>query len=476
MTMLHVALYCRRSVDRNDLAVSVAVQEKMGRRFAREQWPDLPVVAYVDNDISAADPAVTRPGYVKMVDAIRAGRVVQVVAREQSRLTRQPSEWEALCTTLQLAGIPAVHTVTAGAVSVAEGSRLPGRIMAVVDAEYVEQVKAKVRSTLAEHAAEGRPHGRPGYGYLATVGDDGRPTRTPDPVTAPIVARIVSEVAAGVSLGAVARGLNRDRIPTPHSAAQWRAGSVRSIVRSPRVAGLREHRGSIRPGTWPPIVDRATWERAQARLAGTRPGVRADKRRRYLLTGGLAVCGECGAALISSRQPMPGGSLPAYQCPHRSRPNGGCGKCSILADRLEEHVVEVVGGWLDDPVFVRNAAADLASGQEDAAPLRSERDRIEGQLADLAAQHATGGGGLLDVEYAAARRTLAARHADLSASLGEMRPVDVSMADLVEAWGEGSVGARRSVIAALCKPVRVGRAFVDGRRRSARERVVVRPR
>lgn len=469
-----LAIYCRRSVDPNDLGVSVHVQERNGRRYAAEHFPDLPVRVYVDNDLSAANPAVTRPAYQQLVTDVRAGNVAALVAREQSRLTRQPAEWEQLCTTLQLAGIQAVHQTHGGIVSVQEGSRLPGRIMAVVDAEYVEQVKVKVTAALAANAEDGRPHGRAGYGYRMTTGKDGRPALEPHPDTAPIAARMVQEIAAGHSLGSVAEGLNRDGIPTPLGGSSWNRASVRLIVSSHRLIGQRNHKGKITAAQWEPIVDRMTWERAQARLTRTKPGTTKDHRRQYLLTGGLAECGVCGFALISGTTGGNTKRLPAYLCPSKTITEGrSCAACVIVADRLEDRVVQVIGDWLTKPAFLDAANDLLRRGAVDTAPILGELQRIDSLLADLAVKWTTGE--FNDVEHAAARRSL---HEQRNAMMGQLAqsPVDeLTLERLLVAWRRGGV-ERKALIRVIAKPVRVTGAFRDGRRLTVEQRVTVEPR
>lgn len=453
MFAMFVALYCRRSVDPADLGVSVAVQERNARKYAAERWPDLPVKAYVDNDLSAASPTVTRPRYQRLIEDVRVGRVAQVVVREQSRLTRQPAEWEALCVALQLAGIDAVHQTQGGPVSVTEGSRLPGRIMAVVDAEYVEQVRVKVRSALAANAEEGRPHGRAGYGYrMVTI--DGRPALEPDPDTAPIAARMVAEIASGASLGVVADRLNREGVPTPRNAAEWGRATVRTIVTSDRLIGQRSHLGRTTAATWPAIVDRGVWLKAQSNLGENKPGTTRDKRRRYLLTGGIARCAGCDQPLISATTPKKDSRpLPSYRCQSPTRNDLACGACSILADRLEGHVIEKVTAWLDDPAILGPLNDYLTAGAVDTEPIRAELAIIDDRLATLAERWARGD--LVDLEHAAARRVL---HDDRKALMGQLAaaPVEpITVDEVLATWRDGH---HRQIIAAIVDKVAVAGA------------------
>lgn len=171
-----VALYARISRDPHEQRIGVAHQLERLTAYATQHWPDQPTQAWDDNDTTAADPDIDRPGYTSMLDAIRTGGIAAVVAVEQSRLTRQPAQWEELCLTLTRAGITEVHTLTGGVVSVAPAMRLLGRVMAAVDAEEVERVRARTRAAHARLRAEGRPAGGRPYGYRNTVDERGRAT------------------------------------------------------------------------------------------------------------------------------------------------------------------------------------------------------------------------------------------------------------------------------------------------------------
>ncbi len=95
-TTTTVAVYCRISKDPSRLEVGVNRQRQDCLALAKDLWPEGQVRLYIDNDVSAADPAVARPQWLAMLDALRCGEIDEVVAYDQSRLTRQPIEWEQL--------------------------------------------------------------------------------------------------------------------------------------------------------------------------------------------------------------------------------------------------------------------------------------------------------------------------------------------------------------------------------------------
>lgn len=461
-----VAIVARKST-RDDAQVSVSRQEKMGREWAAREHSGEPVLVFKDNATSGVD--MEREGWTDFTEAVRRGLVDAVWAYDQSRVTRGGTEpWDAVCVMLSTAGIPTLFTAS-GPVGVAEGQRLGGRITAVVDQEYRERARISTVEGLQTIAEEGRPSGATGYGYTRSVGPDLRPALVPDPVEAAVVRRIVQEVAEGASLGLVATRLNRDGIPTPRGSSVWRRETVKAIATAPRIVGDRVHRGKVvAKARWEPIVNRELWDRAQ-RSIGT-PRKRSGERRRYLLTGGLAVCDACGTALISGNQ-YNRGVQPAYICPHPSRHDGGCGKLSVLADRLEAHVVQVVEGWLAALDFAEAVEALYAGDQAEATPLRRELAEIEAQLIALAENNARD---LLDFEYQAARKRLLTDRGRVLSELAELPPVvEVDPVEIVAAWREGGNETRREIVRVLADlPIRVRR----GPRQPVADRVVIEPR
>ena len=129
-----------------------------------------------------------------------------------------------------------------------------------------QKVKARVRDTMASQVKDtGRwQGGRPPFGYK--VVDAGKHSKTSlaargvmahrleiDEASAAIVRRIFREYLEGNSLRGIARRLDADGIPTPtqfnpqsathrSSATSWSAGTIKGILRNPRVTGY-EHWG-----------------------------------------------------------------------------------------------------------------------------------------------------------------------------------------------------------------------------------------
>src|SRR3954471_15844198 len=142
-------------------------------------------------------------------------------------------------------------------------------------------------------AAEGRPHGgnRRPFGY-----EDDRITVRQD--EAEVIRQMVSRYLAGESLRSLCMWLEDSGVRTT-TGVEWHSPSLRGVLRSGRIAGLREHRGEVvGPAVWDAIITPAERDRVLARMAEQAVTGRRSPRR-YLLSG-LLRCGRCGGKLFSS--------------------------------------------------------------------------------------------------------------------------------------------------------------------------------
>ena len=166
-------------------------------------------------------------------------------------------------------------------------------------------------------------------------------------LNADLVVRVPRFAVPGETIRGVAADWNRRGIATVTSRA-WTPHVLRRLLTSPRIAGLREHRGrATGPAVWPAIVDDTTHERLRALLLDPSRRVNANPRR-YLLTG-ILVCGLCGARLVARPR---GDKARCYVC--ASGPGfHGCGKIRALAETLEQYVAGLVCGYIDSDEFAR---------------------------------------------------------------------------------------------------------------------------
>jgi site-specific DNA recombinase len=458
----NVAVYCRISKDARGRVEGVKAQEKWGRDYAASAWPGMPVVVFADNDISAAN-GDDRPGYEALRSAVRNGEVAHLWAVEQSRLERREVEWFQLAAELDAAGISEVHTNRDGIVRVRD--EVAG-IKAVLAAAEVRKLKRRVNDRLAEIAAEGRPHGGRTFGYRRAVDDSGDKTLEAVPAEAEALRDAAHKVLTGWSLSNIAADLDRRGVRGANG-KRITYNTLARMLTNPTVAGHRVHRGRIvGKGVWAPILDEHTWQTVRARLAAPRTvrtgngsdyeitqsqyGHSPRSRRRYLLTGGVAVCGVCRSPLKAQRRKVKGRRLDAlYFCP-----SGFC--VGIMADPLERHVADELFAELDKPEFLDAIAADdHAERRDEIIAELSALEAKRGELAEL-----WGSGDLTGAEWQTARRALAEQEQRLRAELAALPSplVVVDIAAARESWGSMTLDEQREFVRIFIDKVVISRA------------------
>ncbi|MGH3467342.1 MAG: recombinase family protein [Thermocrispum sp.] len=458
----YVALYCRISVDRAGRKEGVKAQERWGRTYAAQTWP---VRVFADNDLSAAADGVVRPEYDRLRAAIERGEVAHVWAVEQYRLERREIQWFEFAATMDAAGIAELHTNRDGVVRVRDDV---AGIKAVLGAGEVRRLKRRINDTLAEKAAQGEPPGSRPFGYKHATMQDGTKTYAEVLAEADAIRQAAAWVLDGWSLSNIAAELRKRGLRGAHG-GQISPSAVRSILLAPTIAGHRVYRGQIvARGNWEPIVDEDTWQACRLKLSQPRRVKRSDggtypigeahwgnsTGRRYLLTGGLAVCGVCQHRVVGALKQLKKRRVPYLSC----HPNaGGRGCTGILLDNAEKHVVDELFAELGKPEFLEAVAADEHGPRRDM--ITDNLDAIERRRGELAVIWATPGE-LTVAEWQDARRTLSENELRLRRELAEVPPpvIDVDIEGAREAWPDMTLDEQREFMRLFIDKVTVHRA------------------
>ena len=455
-----VALYPRLSPRPDGTYEGVDLQEKWGRAYAARTWPGMPIEVFPDEGISASNDA-ERPELDRLRTWLADGRVAHVWAVEQSRISRQTDgryPWFTIAAEMVAAGVAELHTDRDGIVHVDD--EVAG-IKAVLAAGEIRKIKVRTRSTLAERAAAGRPHGGRTFGYRNTKDADNRKAIAIIAEQAEIVRESADRILAGWSRSNIAADLEQRGIRGANG-RPFTYHTVGKMVTNPTVAGLRVHQGEIiGPGVWEPILDMATWQAVVAKLTKPRTTYDFRARRRFLLTGGIARCGVCGGALKAQRRKVKARTPAAiYTC--------AAGYCvGITADGLEGHVRDRLLDELDKPEFLNRIAADDLADQRD--DLVTALEALAGQRRKLAKRWAADA--LTDAEWDEARAGLTDRERQTRTALAELPPptVDLDIGQVREAWPDMTLDEKREIVGmfihhVLVEPAKPGtRAFDPGR-------------
>lgn len=470
-----IALYCRLSPRPDGSYEGVDLQEQWGREDAARTWPGVPIEVFSDKGISAAN-GDHRPQYERLREWISGGRVAQLWTVEQTRLERREVGWFELAAELDAAGITELHTRRDGLVRVRDEV---ASIKAVLAASEVRKLKQRTLDRLEANARAGQPPGSKPFGYVHAV-VDGLKTYVVDEEQAAAIRQAAEQVLSGWSLANVAAELGKRGVRSVRG-KQIVATTIKQFLRSPTIAGFRVHHGEILgPGNWPPILDEATWREVVAILDQPRkvhrkgggtypvPGRRGPAGRRYLLTGGLIVCGECEAPLIGAVKTLRDGrKVPYYSC-HPVKQGKGC--VAIPLDPTEQHVLDVLWAELDKPAFLDALGVDDSAGRRE--DLGRRLQRLDGKRRTLASRWAADD--LTDAEWEQARHGLAESEQALRRELSEVPPpnVRVDIAGARSAWPAMTLDEQREFLRLLVDRVTVRRG-IRGRPQPPAERVAV---
>lgn len=388
---LRVAIYARISRDVTGEGLGVERQLKDCRQIATDRgW----TVAeeYVDNDISAFG-GKHRPAYERMMQDIAAGQRDAVIVYNTDRLTRRPIELEQFTAVCESAGVRQLVSVTGDIDLGNDDGMFMARVLAAVAAKESARKSERLRRKARESAEAGRPNGgvRP-FGYekdqLTIVESE-----------AAIIRELADRYLAGESSASLTRWLVAQEVPTAGGAG-WQSSTLRQILVSPRVAGLRSHNGEIvGDAVWPAIITADKHRQLVALFARKTPNGRRTPRR-YLLSGMLR-CGNCGNKLFSSARR----DTRRYVC--KSGPDhGGCGRLTVVAGPVEEWIATAVLVRLDSPAM-HDALSGRAAADERHSTLLEQLQSDQSQLAELASMW--GNRSISITEWKIAREPIEAR-------------------------------------------------------------------
>jgi DNA invertase Pin-like site-specific DNA recombinase len=456
---IRVGVYARISDDPENDELGVQRQLKHLRELVTARGGAI-AREYVDNDVSAFK-GRHRPQYEALMQAVTAGELTHIATWQTSRLWRRRSE--------RGAGIERLATARVS-VLVARGPDLDmttayGRGMAGLVGEFdtmesevkSERIQAKVVELAdAGRIANGGP--RP-FGFRRIYFGEGPRRKIVrdelDEVEAEIVRQCAAKVLRGESLRSIVGDLNGRGVKTS-TGGLWTMQGLKFMLRSGRIAGLREHRRKVvGPAVWPAIVTVDEHEQLRALLDSNVRPVGSRVRCHYLT--GFMFCSDCVARNVRMRVGTHHDKL-KYICPPKAE--GGCNGRVIGVADVEGLVKKYMVGRLNDPRSLRMLAEREAT--ED-VETRSLLDAIEVDERRLVTLQATLTDGDEDEapEAVAAVRRVRARLKGNRASLSRLRPIsalddDESLPELGARWDDLHIDRKQSLMRLFVQQVVIG--------------------
>ena len=250
-----------------------------------------------------------------------------------------------------------------------------------------------------------------------------------------VVREIYTRFADGEGLRSIALALNARGIPAPRAQQGrpngWSASTIRAVLERPLYRGIysygkmrkafhhelgtaRAHRekGMI-PAPQEDLTQSTEWadrlriipadlaERVDARRhdkhrryqASLAKGGRVPERAhgKYLLSGGLLVCPQCGAHFEARTAPWKG-HRNVYICSTRRRKPGCCSNTLALPiAQTDDDVLSIVEGEVLGTAFIEELLALVDKGDTDqTARITADRDRLRDEVNHLVASLAAG--------------------------------------------------------------------------------------
>lgn len=365
--MRRAAIYARFSSDlQSDRSIDdqIAVCRDYDKRNGM-----VVVMTFEDHAISGAS-MFGRDGMRSLLDTAKAGAFDVVVAESMSRLGRDQEDRAAIRKRLKFCGIE-IATPADGIVS-----PLVDGIRAVIDSQYLDDLKRATHRGMQGAVREGRLAGGNCYGYAPVPGKPGE--RTIVEAEAVIVQRVFAAYLAGQSPRHIAVDLNRDGVPAPRGGV-WGASTIHGspkrgngILTNPLYSGrivwnrlhmlkdpdtgrrvsrenaTDQHHVAEVPALR--IIDETTWRAAQAIKAGRANGPQRQTRRPQRLLSGLIRCPHCGGSMIVAGGGKNGRGIvgrPRIQCSAK-RQSGTCPGASFPLEPIERMVIDGLNLHVED--------------------------------------------------------------------------------------------------------------------------------
>ncbi len=470
---MDTAIYARLSMNRTGLSESVEFQTQDCIEYAAGQGWNV-VGKFDDDDVSVSRYSKKeREGYETLLAAIRAGDVQAVLVTEISRLYRRLEDLIDLILLARDSSLRKIWTTNNRGFDLSTDEGIRNAVNAVYEAaEESRRISERVKRAKKNRAREGKFNGgRRPYGYEGPVFDQNGNITNRDSIgiavveeEALIIVRVADELLHGRSVRSVVHALNEEGIRTA-AGNLWEPFSLKRVLLSPRLKGVRAHLGSEYPALWEPILDAEKWEQLSVLLKAEPRSRGAGKKggRKYLLTG-KAVCSLCGNPLIGAGMTRyKGGPVHRrYLCRRvddagRVTGCGSCGKISRAADPLDALVTEaVLYRWDSENLAEALAKASNSPSAEEVSDLLAKRAAEKAKLVEMAEAYAKN---LMRLEQVTAatqivEETIEAIERKIHRFTSNRILASMSVdATLREEWDRGDLDWRRSLLALIIERV-----------------------
>ena len=416
------AIYARVSSERQKEEKTIESQTFALKEFAQAQNYVVPE-NWVFEDEGYSGATLARPGLERLRDLVSEGQVEIVLVHSPDRLSRRYAYQVLLLEEFSRQGVE-VRFLKGNAGQTPEEQLLvqfQGMIAEYERAQITERCRRGKRhraKTGLVNVLSGAPYG---YRYLKkTEGSDS--CYVIDENEVPVVRQVYQwYTEEGLSLGAIARRLTEQGVPTRRGKARWERSVVWAMLRNPAYVGRAaygktesaERRRITRPlrqkggfskrcranrerprEQWieiavPALISEPTFARAQERLAQNQR-LSIKNTREITLLQGLLVCAECGYGLYRTSTRTSKRQAKYYRCLGSDRwrqlMETPCTCRPIRVEDMDEMVWTQVERLLEDPVLVRAELERRRNEGLRANPIEQRRQRVQHDIKRVSQQ------------------------------------------------------------------------------------------
>jgi DNA invertase Pin-like site-specific DNA recombinase len=325
-----------------------------------------------DNDQSAYNG--TRPGFERLLTAVKHGQVDAIICWHPDRLYRRMADLQRLVEITDR-GVE-IRTCNGGDLDLSNATgkmlaRIVGSV-AEMDSEHKAERQRRANIQRAETGSWWSSQRCFGYTQQGEI----------EPREANLIRRAACDVLDGKSLRAIAREWNAGGISSTRGAA-WNTSRLKRLLCNPRYAALRTYRGKVTgPGNWKEILDADTHAGLLAVLRDPSRGGAVSYERKYIGSHRY-LCGVCGAVMHhTAATHSDGRSFSRYQCTAAAH-------LSRSQPELDSYIEMVVLAVLADEERLHKILADKRD-EVDVGELRTRRAALAAQRDELATLFADG--------------------------------------------------------------------------------------
>ena len=410
--MKNAAIYARVSSDKQREENTIASQTAALIAFASEQQFEVPR-EWIFEDDGYSGASLIRPGLERVRDLAAEGLIQAVLVYAPDRLSRRYAHQILLIEELARAGVETLF------VRAPRGSTPEDELLVQFQGMIAEYERAQI----LERSRRGKRHrarqgevsvlsGAPfGYHFIRKT-DHAAAYYEINEDQARVVRRMFELYSVhGLSIGAIARLMNEEAIPTYKRRGRWERSTVWGILRNPaykgeacfgkttiaprqRITRPIRMRGGVatrnsasheRPRQdWitiavPPIVSEQTFALAQERLQANK--IHAPRRTvTPSVVQGLVSCTKCGYALYRTSTRSSARTIHYYRClgsdAWRRLSGSICNNRPVRQDLLDEVVWTEIVRLLEDPRLIQNEIERRLAAAREADPTKRREEGL----------------------------------------------------------------------------------------------------